>query len=145
MQEYVALTFDVPFEKEEILNGYFLANYDVQGFEENEKGNIVVYVPFDPSDPLDLSQFLSSEKEIKLLKRETLEDKDWNAAWEAQIEPLQVTSELVITPSWKVEEAKKIGAKCFLIIDPKMSFGTGHHETTRLCLKALEHLDCNGK
>ena len=83
------------------------------------------------------------EKEIRFLESEEIEEKDWNAAWEAEIEPVKISDELVISPSWKLDEAKKLGAKYLIIIDPKMSFGTGHHETTRLCLKAIEKIDCN--
>ena len=57
---------------------------------------------------------------------------------------MQATPELVITPSWKKEDAKKLGSKHIIAIDPKMSFGTGHHETTRLCLTAIESFELDG-
>lgn len=61
---------------------------------------------------------------------------NWNAAWEASIRPVAATDRIIIAPSWhKVEEAR---GRIVLTIDPKMSFGTGHHETTRLMLQLLE-------
>jgi ribosomal protein L11 methyltransferase len=150
LSEYCSLTFSVSLEFEEVLKGYFLINHDVQGFEESSTGLLTVYLLRDDWDKQSMSllkEFLATlpEKEVALLESEEIEEKDWNAAWEAEIEPIKISDELVITPSWKSEEAQKLNAKYMLTIDPKMSFGTGHHETTRLCLKAIENLDCTGR
>jgi len=63
-------------------------------------------------------------------------NKNWNAEWESDIKPIQVTERITITPSWHpvASELNKI----VLIIDPKMTFGTGYHETTRLMLRLME-------
>jgi ribosomal protein L11 methyltransferase len=148
LSNFLSLTFEVSLDSEEALKGYFLMGYDVQGFEESSTGLITVYLlreEWHESDKELLTEFLSGQKEIKLLDSETIEEKDWNAAWEAEIEPVQISKDLVITPSWKLDVAKKLNWKHLLIVDPKMSFGTGHHETTRLCLKAIEQIDCQGK
>jgi ribosomal protein L11 methyltransferase len=60
---------------------------------------------------------------------------NWNAAWEATIQPIRVPP-FIIRPSWSAaseQDAEMIE----LVIDPKMSFGTGYHETTRLVLRAI--------
>jgi len=150
LSEYISLTFEVSLEYEEVLKGYFLMNHDVQGFEETSTGLLTVYLLHDDWNEEKLSalkEFLATlpAKEVQLGESEEIEEKDWNAAWEAEIEPVKVSDELVITPSWKLEDAKKFNAKYQIIIDPKMSFGTGHHETTRLCLQTIEHLDCKNK
>src|SRR5260221_561459 len=146
MANYLSLTFSVPLDSEEILKGFFLMNHNVQGFEETSGGLLTIYVAeWGTEDESALQEFLSSQKGIQLLESESIEDKDWNAAWEATIEPIKITDELVITPSWKIDEAQKIKSKYLLIIDPKMSFGTGHHETTRLCLQLAESIDCKEK
>jgi ribosomal protein L11 methyltransferase len=146
MEAYTALTISVPLDREEDVKGYLLVNYAVEGFEEEPGGGMVTYITGDWSE--------AKKQEIetalrtlggKLVHAEAIENKDWNADWEASIEPLQVTDDLVITPSWKLDEAKSLPSKHLLIIDPKMSFGTGHHETTRLCLQLIETLDCRGK
>lgn len=67
----------------------------------------------------------------------TLYDQNWNAVWERSISIVDVTDRIIIKPSWK-KLRKKDKGKIVLHIDPKMSFGTGHHETTRLCLILLE-------
>jgi ribosomal protein L11 methyltransferase len=150
LSEYISLTFDVSLEYEEILKGYFLVNHEVQGFEESPTGLLTIFLMrdnWDDGNILLLKEFLHSlpEKEVSLIESEEIEEKDWNAAWEAEIEPVKISDELVIAPSWKLEDAKKLHAKYQIIIDPKMSFGTGHHETTRLCLKAIESIDCSEK
>ncbi len=66
----------------------------------------------------------------------TLEDRNWNEEWEKTIQPIHVTDRIVITPTWHSYEAKN--GEVVLIIDPKMSFGTGYHETTRLVLRLME-------
>jgi ribosomal protein L11 methyltransferase len=65
-----------------------------------------------------------------------MKDEDWNLQWEQSIEPVEIGTRLVIEPSWR-RHAYPDG-KVVLEIDPKMSFGTGHHESTRLCLTLLE-------
>ncbi len=63
--------------------------------------------------------------------------KNWNRSWERSIQIVDATPHIVIKPSWKALRRKDKG-KVVIHIDPKMSFGTGHHETTRLCLLMLE-------
>ncbi len=62
--------------------------------------------------------------------------RNWNAEWEASIQPVQVSPHVVIAPSWR--SVKPTPGMLVLTIDPKMSFGTGHHETTRLILTLME-------
>jgi len=65
---------------------------------------------------------------------EDIADRNWNAEWEASIQPVHVAPFLVRT-SW--HDGNPPPGTIDLVIDPKMSFGTGYHETTRLMLRAL--------
>lgn len=65
-----------------------------------------------------------------------IESKNWNAEWEKTIKPIHVTDRIVITPTW--HEYTPSPGEIVLTIDPKMSFGTGYHETTRLVLRLME-------
>jgi ribosomal protein L11 methyltransferase len=68
-----------------------------------------------------------------------LVERNWNEEWEKTIQPIWVTETLVIAPTWSPVEAAE--GRTVLVIDPKMSFGTGYHETTRLMLRLMqEHL-----
>ena len=60
---------------------------------------------------------------------------DWNQKWKEYFHPFSV-GDILIHPSW--EEPVKTEGKILISIDPGMAFGTGTHETTRLCLKALQ-------
>ncbi len=62
--------------------------------------------------------------------------RDWGQTWKEHFKPLFVGKRLIIAPPW---EAGPFPADRLLLrIEPAMSFGTGHHTTTRMCLKALE-------
>lgn len=66
-----------------------------------------------------------------------LREENWNKKWENQTGIVEATPHIIIKPSWK-KLPKRHFKKLILHIDPKMSFGTGHHETTRLSLSLLE-------
>lgn len=65
-----------------------------------------------------------------------IDTEDWANSWKQNFKPLQVGQKLMIVPTW---EATVTGDDRHEIrLDPGMAFGTGGHETTRLCLEALE-------
>ena len=66
-----------------------------------------------------------------------LHEENWNKKWEYQTGIVEATPRIIIKPSWKKLPRRHL-KKIVLHIDPKMSFGTGHHETTRLSLCLLE-------
>jgi ribosomal protein L11 methyltransferase len=148
MKAHAALRFDISGESRESLEGFFLTHTSFAGSQENDDGSITFFVPSEEwnADLHSLIQtFCGAEPELEFIGAEIIEDRDWNAEWEATIDPMQATPELVITPSWKMEDAKALEPKYIITIDPKMSFGTGHHETTRLCLAASETLDITNR
>ncbi|MGB9082531.1 MAG: 50S ribosomal protein L11 methyltransferase [Desulfuromonadaceae bacterium] len=63
---------------------------------------------------------------------------DWSSSWKVHFKPLRVGKHLLIVPTW--EEAAQLPGDLVLRIDPGMAFGTGGHETTRLCLELLEQV-----
>ncbi|HJQ69782.1 MAG TPA: 50S ribosomal protein L11 methyltransferase [Blastocatellia bacterium] len=63
-------------------------------------------------------------------------DQDWMQKWKEGFDPVSVGSRLVIAPSWKLPEIDD--GRVVIEIDPGMAFGTGTHETTRMCLEAIE-------
>ncbi|MBR9979110.1 MAG: 50S ribosomal protein L11 methyltransferase [Bacteroidetes bacterium] len=67
---------------------------------------------------------------------ETIDQKNWNQEWEDSIEPIRVSDRFVIAPSW--HSVEQVHGVSVLTIDPKMSFGTGYHATTRLMLRLME-------
>lgn len=66
----------------------------------------------------------------------TFQDKNWNEEWEKQINVIEVSDKIVIKPTFREYKAKE--GQIVITIDPKMSFGTGEHSTTRIVLMLLE-------
>ncbi len=71
-----------------------------------------------------------------------LEEKNWNEEWEKNINVIEVSDKIVIKPTFREYERKE--GQIVLTIDPKMSFGTGEHQTTKLVLMMLEKYVKNG-
>lgn len=67
---------------------------------------------------------------------EKLPVSDWGSEWKKHFKPLRASRRIVIRPSWEKYEPKR-GDKV-VIIDPKMAFGTGTHETTQLVLEIID-------
>ncbi len=69
-----------------------------------------------------------------------LNDEDWANNWKQYFKPFTVSDKVVIKPTWE-ELNEDINDKIILEIDPGMSFGTGQHHTTRLCIEQIiKHL-----
>lgn len=84
---------------------------------------------------------LSHLKENKLLRKYSVQEnfiveKNWNEEWEKSREVVHVSDKIVIKPTFKNYEAKL--NEIVLTLDPKMSFGTGDHQTTKICLIFIE-------
>lgn len=75
---------------------------------------------------------------IKKAEWRQVENQDWLAEWKKHWKPTE-TDRFIIAPTWEQVEASE---KIVLRIEPSMAFGTGTHETTKLCLRAIEqHYD----
>ena len=66
----------------------------------------------------------------------TVPDQDWMQKWKEGFEAVEIGNRLVVAPSWKLPT--KRDGQVLIQIDPGMAFGTGTHETTRLCLQGIE-------
>lgn len=65
-----------------------------------------------------------------------IDDKDWKNNWKSFYETQEIGGKLVIKPTW--EEYENKDNRHIIKLDPGMAFGTGGHETTRMCLEKLE-------
>lgn len=70
-----------------------------------------------------------------LMTMDDLQDADWENNWKQYYKPMEIGQRLLVIPQW--EEAD-CGNRVPLILDPGLTFGTGSHATTQLCLTALE-------
>jgi len=131
--------FTQPFDPE-LLSG-LMWEFEITGLLENDD-HISVFTSDNSS--ANEEQFsvalmkLKNEKLIESFKieKEILEDKNWNELWEKSREVIRVSDRIVIKPTFK--EYSAMPDEIVLTIDPKMSFGTGEHQTTKLILRLLE-------
>lgn len=77
-----------------------------------------------------------------LMTLDDLEDADWENNWKQYYKPMEIGDRLLVVPEWLREDLKVraglAAGRVALVLDPGLTFGTGSHATTRLCLTALE-------
>lgn len=127
----------------EILIAY-LSEIDFNGFYEVD-GILKAFISSTDFDELIFSSLLGSlegeDVEISYEKLE-IENRNWNASWEANFDPVEIAQQLYIRAPF---HEQKENFNSTIIIQPKMSFGTGHHQTTFLMCEAILRLDLVGK
>lgn len=119
-----------------------------QGFEgwevrqEYPQTQFRLYFPLDGThhDRLQLLKSTLSELGATVSEAGEIRDEDWAENWKEFYHPFQVGERLVIAPSWEEPEPALLGDRELIRLDPGSAFGTGYHETTRLCLETLEGL-----
>ncbi len=92
---------------------------------------------FDESANTDvIKSALESKLGVAGIEVSAVADQDWMQKWKEGFEPVRIGDRLMIAPSWKLPVETE--GRETIQIDPGMAFGTGTHETTRLCLEAVE-------
>lgn len=140
---YYACSFSNP--ENEILKDMFMELLGTIGFDsfmDTDEG-FEAYCQEPALDEEELNGIMQMEQfaNVKLLKKELIPDQDWNATWEASYEPVIINEFCRIrAPFHKVEGSYKYD----LIIEPKMSFGTAHHETTSQIIELMLQSDFTG-
>lgn len=82
-----------------------------------------------------LSQLVDeSMPEVPAIREKIIKNVEWTEQYKRSIEPLRINRDLLIRPPWIKAQTD---FKYDIIIEPKMAFGTGRHETTRTCLKIM--------
>lgn len=134
-KEYLELCFFI----QEIEVDYVIAElheFGFTGFDETST-ELRAYIEaenFYENVQIELDHFLATRNDIALVQTNTLVEKNWNEEWEKGIKPQRIGS-FYVYPSWNREDQPHDLIP--LHIDPKMAFGTGTHETTRLLLEWL--------
>jgi ribosomal protein L11 methyltransferase len=122
----------------------FLQSYSFCGIEERFDEIVITFNSDDWNDSLRaeiLDTLKPLDAEVEIIKEETIADKNWNEEWEKNVAPVRISDNIIITPEWKKDE---FDAKYKIIINPKMSFGTGEHQTTRLVCRLMEKVSRPG-
>ncbi len=119
-----------------------LSQLNFESFEEHPNGiSAFVQEELAPTK-LDSIQILKNPNfEIKW-EIEKIEQINWNEEWEKNFHPIEIDKLVYIRAPF---HSSKKGFKHELIIEPKMSFGTGHHETTHQMIQLIFEEDCKNK
>lgn len=119
-----------------------LAEIEFESFVNTDKG-LKAYIQKDLYKGLkSVEGFLNQSISVEFnLKESLFEDQNWNATWEENFDPIYIEDKLEIIAPF--HRTKNLEHK--IIINPQMSFGTGHHETTRLISTYMLTTDFDGK
>lgn len=120
-----------------------LANIGFDSFESTEVG-FKAYVPEMNFNPVDLETLLlnlDSGFDVQY-EVDSIEPQNWNALWESNFQPITIQNQVHVRATF--HKAEPI-FPYEIVIDPKMAFGTGHHQTTSLMLEYLLEEELKGK
>lgn len=101
--------------------------------EEDDIENILNYVNEKIKELKSIGLDLGEAK----VESEKMYEEDWANNWKKYYKPTKVGERIVVRPIW--EEYKEENDELVLVLDPGMAFGTGTHETTRMCIQSLEN------
>ena len=112
--------------------------------EKRGRCRVTIYLPEDDGGWHTLGQVRIALAALKkqhgeyaplLLTMENVADEDWENNWKAFYKPMEIGERLLIVPEW---EQADVPGRVKLILNPGLTFGTGSHATTRICLAAME-------
>ena len=118
--------------------------------EMQGKSRITFYLPEDETGFAKLGEVRIALQKLKeersdcgtlLMTMDDLQESDWENNWKKYYKPMEIGERLLVIPEWEQENAlgkPKYAGRVPLILEPGLTFGTGSHATTRLCLQALE-------
>lgn len=107
--------------------------------KDRNKAYVHIYLEPDvnPAEALAfLSERYTSENIKHNIETDTTLEEDWRNNWKKYFNPMTVGEKILIRPSWRDDYDPQ--GRVVLNIDPGLAFGTGNHETTRLCLETIE-------
>lgn len=132
--DYIEVKFTNPVELNEIILA-FLSDSDYEMFEENEQG-MNAYIQQEKYSESDLISLLSAIPNHEKINYEiaVIEGKNWNKEWESNFSPVDINDTVFIRAPFHPANDHY---KHEIIIEPKMSFGTGHHPTTTLMIQLM--------
>ncbi len=137
--EYIELKCE--FSKEDIeISEQIIAILGEHGFESfvEEDGYVLAYIPAGNFNEENLKQELKLIHPVKSYAWKVIADQNWNAVWESNFQPVTIDNRCYIRAPFHPANPN---VEFELLIEPKMSFGTAHHETTSLMIQYLLDID----
>ena len=107
---------------------------------------VIIHIYLEPgSQPAEILAALDARMEAAgipyTVETAGVEQEDWQNGWRKYYHPLEIGRRLAVVPSWQEYDTDRVK----LMLDPGLAFGTGGHETTSLCLEALDSLVQGGE
>ncbi|HTK18571.1 MAG TPA: 50S ribosomal protein L11 methyltransferase [Mucilaginibacter sp.] len=120
-----------------------LAGIGFDTFEEVD-GGFKAYIPEGDFDKDALEENLAPYREMFSFSYEmnVIQQKNWNEVWESNFEPIQIRDKVYVRATF---HQPKPEFQLEIVIDPKMAFGTGHHETTSMMMDLMLDADFTEK
>lgn len=118
-----------------------LVELDFEAFQQ-EEGTLKAYIPADRWNDLSrqwLEDWMIGRGFAPDIQQVDYEPTNWNERWEATVQPV-VVPPFLVKPTW-ADIPEEHRDKILLEVDPKMSFGTGYHESTRLMLRLMAGIE----
>jgi ribosomal protein L11 methyltransferase len=129
------------YQQDLLINALGQIGFDT--FEEVEFG-FKAYIPVDDFDKAVLDETLEAYREMFTFSYDItlIPQKNWNEVWESNFEPIIIKDKIYVRATF---HAPRPEFEYEIVIDPKMAFGTGHHQTTSMMLEMLLENDMTGK
>ena len=122
-----------------------LSELNFESFSEEEKENfLMAYIPAEQFQSSEVEAICNALKDqVKIdLEVNTIQKENWNKKWEENFEPILVGRFCLIRAPFHASDPSVTHE---LIIEPKMSFGTGHHQTTQMMIELMMDADYKDK
>ena len=100
--------------------------------EEDNIDEILKYI----NEKMNELKELGIDTGVAKVESEKMFEEDWANNWKKYYKPTKVGEKIVVKPIWEEYDAQ--GEELVVELDPGMAFGTGTHETTRMCIQSLE-------
>ena len=106
---------------------------------DKPRDQVIIHMYLEPgASPVETLALIAARMEAAGIaytaETEGVEQEDWQNGWRKYYHPMDIGQHLAIVPSWQEYDTDRVK----LILDPGLAFGTGGHETTSLCLEALD-------
>lgn len=121
-----------------------LSNFGFEGFLQSGK-TLMAYIPSDSFSQKLLLQLLQKplfRNHSVEISHKTIQEQNWNKLWESNFEPVLIDNFCLIKAPFHKDSLEN-GIE--IIIEPKMSFGTGHHPTTQMMVSGILKMDLREK
>ena len=113
---------------------------------DKPRDTVIIHMYLEPgASPVETLALIAARMEAAniayTVETEGVEQEDWQNGWRKYYHPLEIGKRLAVVPSWQQYDTDRVK----LILDPGLAFGTGGHETTSLCMEALDERVTGGE